>query len=153
MRPGRLPRLPSPHISPIFFANTLGDHGTLSVRNLSNTILKTPPATVMAVGVVFVLSAAEIVALLGDHGAGKSTVDNILSDTHAPATGSSRLEGRLADRRDARGAGAHGIEVVRQNVSVAGRQPVCMSVLRRGSRVDTRTVAETERVAMIPGVG
>lgn len=44
----------------LFFAVTLGDSGFLSVRNLSNIVLQTAPATVMAVGVVFVLSAGEI---------------------------------------------------------------------------------------------
>ena len=44
----------------LFFAITLGDHGFLSLRNLSNIFLQTAPATVMAIGVVFVLSAGEI---------------------------------------------------------------------------------------------
>lgn len=44
----------------LFFAITLGDSGFLSVRNLSNIVLQTAPATVMAVGLVFVLSAGEI---------------------------------------------------------------------------------------------
>ena len=44
----------------LFFAITLGDHGFLSARNLSNIVLQTAPATVMAVGIVFVLSAGEI---------------------------------------------------------------------------------------------
>ncbi|PZO81245.1 MAG: ABC transporter permease [Mesorhizobium amorphae] len=44
----------------LFFAVTLGDSGFLSVRNLSNIVLQTAPATVMAVGLVFVLSAGEI---------------------------------------------------------------------------------------------
>ncbi|MCO6049277.1 ABC transporter permease [Mesorhizobium sp. RP14(2022)] len=44
----------------LFFAITLGDSGFLTVRNLSNIVLQTAPATVMAVGLVFVLSAGEI---------------------------------------------------------------------------------------------
>lgn len=44
----------------LFFAVTLGDSGFLTVRNLSNIVLQTAPATVMAVGLVFVLSAGEI---------------------------------------------------------------------------------------------
>ena len=43
-----------------FFALTLHDDGFLSTRNLSNIVLQTAPATVMAVGLVFVLSAGEI---------------------------------------------------------------------------------------------
>ena len=107
----------------------------------------------MAVGVVFVLSAGEIVAPLGDNGAGKSTVVKIPSGTHAPAAGSIRLEVRRAGHRDARRAGARGIEVDHQNLFVANRQAVYMNVLRRGAQCGTRTVAETKRVAMTTGVG
>ena len=44
----------------LFFAITLYDDGFLSVRNLSNIVLQTAPATIMAIGFVFVLSAGEI---------------------------------------------------------------------------------------------
>ena len=44
----------------IFFAITLGDDGFLTVRNLSNIVLQTAPATIMAIGLVFALSAGEI---------------------------------------------------------------------------------------------
>lgn len=44
----------------IFFAAFLHDDGFLSTRNLTNIILQTAPVTVMAVGLVFVLSAGEI---------------------------------------------------------------------------------------------
>ncbi len=44
----------------LFFSVTLWDTGFLSSRNLINIVLQTAPATVMAVGLVFVLSAGEI---------------------------------------------------------------------------------------------
>ncbi len=44
----------------LFFAVTLADKGFLTSRNLSNIVLQTAPATVMAVSLVFVLSAGEI---------------------------------------------------------------------------------------------
>ena len=44
----------------LFFAIVLYDDGFLTTRNLSNIILQTAPTTVMAVGLVFVLSAGEI---------------------------------------------------------------------------------------------
>lgn len=44
----------------LFFALTLGSSGFLTAKNLSNIVLQTAPATVMAVGLVFVLSAGEI---------------------------------------------------------------------------------------------
>ena len=44
----------------LFFAATLADDGFLTPRNLSNIVLQTAPATVMAVGLVFALSAGVI---------------------------------------------------------------------------------------------
>lgn len=44
----------------LFFTVTLADKGFLTSRNLSNIVLQTAPATVMAVSLVFVLSAGEI---------------------------------------------------------------------------------------------
>ena len=44
----------------LFFAATLGSESFLTARNLANIVLQTAPATVMAVGLVFVLSAGEI---------------------------------------------------------------------------------------------
>ncbi len=44
----------------LFFAITLFDYGFLTTRNLTNIILQTAPATIMAIGLVYVLSAGEI---------------------------------------------------------------------------------------------
>lgn len=44
----------------LFFAITLHDDGFLTSRNLTNIILQTAPATIMAIGLVFALSAGEI---------------------------------------------------------------------------------------------
>lgn len=44
----------------LFFAAVLWDDGFLTQRNLTNIVLQTAPATVMAIGLVFVLSAGEI---------------------------------------------------------------------------------------------
>ncbi len=44
----------------LFFSLTLADTGFLTARNLSNIVLQTAPATVLAVGLVYVLSAGEI---------------------------------------------------------------------------------------------
>ncbi|WP_029040950.1 ABC transporter permease [Cucumibacter marinus] len=44
----------------LYFAVTLHDDGFLTQRNLTNIVLQTAPATIMAIGLVFVLSAREI---------------------------------------------------------------------------------------------
>jgi ribose transport system permease protein len=49
----------------VFFAATLSDDGFLSEDNLLNIVRQTTPVTVMAVAVVFVLSAGEIDLSLG----------------------------------------------------------------------------------------
>lgn len=49
----------------VFFAVVLRDSGFLTPRNLSNIVLQTAPVTVMAVGLVFVLSAGEIDLSIG----------------------------------------------------------------------------------------
>jgi ribose transport system permease protein len=49
----------------LFFAILLGDSGFLTWMNLSNIVIQTAPITVMAVGLVFVLSAGEIDLSMG----------------------------------------------------------------------------------------
>jgi ribose transport system permease protein len=49
----------------LFFAIVLKDSGFLTVRNLSNIVLQTAPATIMAIGLVFVMSAGEIDLSIG----------------------------------------------------------------------------------------
>lgn len=49
----------------LFFAVVLRDSGFLTPRNLSNIVLQTAPATIMAIGLVFVLSAGEIDLSIG----------------------------------------------------------------------------------------
>ena len=44
----------------LFFSAMLWNDGFLSARNLSNIVLQTAPATIMAIGLVFVLSSGEI---------------------------------------------------------------------------------------------
>lgn len=44
----------------LFFAATLHDDGFLTQRNLTNILLQTAPSTIMAIGLVFVLTAGEI---------------------------------------------------------------------------------------------
>jgi simple sugar transport system ATP-binding protein len=56
----------------------------------------------------------KVLCLLGDNGAGKSTVIKILSGFHAPTTGSIEIEGQPVEFASPRDASAHGIATVHQ---------------------------------------
>ncbi len=70
-------------------------------------------------GTDFDLQAGEILAVIGDNGAGKSSLIKVLSGAHAPDEGELRLDGavvRFGGPLDARRAG---IETVYQDLAVA----------------------------------
>ena len=81
------------------FAVALHGDGFTSSTNLLNIVRQTAPITVMAVAVVFVLSAGEIdlslgsVVALSALGARKSTVVRCLAGVHAPTAGRILLDG------------------------------------------------------------
>src|SRR3712207_857071 len=71
-------------------------------------------------GVNFHVDAGEVLGVVGDNGAGKSTLMKILSGLYAPSEGILKFEGRqlaFASPRDARMAG---IEMVYQDLALAG---------------------------------
>src|SRR5947209_4185158 len=71
---------------------------------------------------------SEIVALVGDNGAGKSTVVKIVSGVHRPTSGSISLNGNAVHFNDASAARRYGIEVVYQDLALAEMQPVYMNM-------------------------
>ncbi len=98
------------------------------------------------------IQAGEIMALVGDNGAGKSTVVKMVAGVHQPTEGTIYLNGALVRFADASAARAHGIEVVYQDLALANSQSVYMNLflgrelvtgpLRRLDR--RRMVCETE---------
>ena len=74
--------------------------------------------------VSFHLQRGEVLGVVGDNGAGKSTLMKILSGLYAPSEGQLVFEGRpvrFASPRDAR---AVGIEMVYQDLALAGNMPI-----------------------------
>jgi simple sugar transport system ATP-binding protein len=79
-------------------------------------------------GLTLEIAGGEIVALVGDNGAGKSTVVQCLAGVHEPTAGRIVIDGepvRFSSPLDAR---AHLIDVVPQDLALAGAQPVYMNV-------------------------
>ncbi len=74
------------------------------------------------------LHAGEIVALVGDNGAGKSTVVKCLAGVYPPTSGRILLEGQPVSFSSPLDARTHGIEVVFQDLALATAQPVYMNV-------------------------
>jgi ABC-type sugar transport system ATPase subunit len=74
------------------------------------------------------LDAGEIVALVGDNGAGKSTVVKCLAGVYAPTSGRILLGGQPVHFSSPLDARTQGIEVVLQDLALASAQPVYMNV-------------------------
>ncbi len=70
----------------------------------------------------------EVVALVGDNGAGKSTVIKTIAGIHAPTTGHIELHGGAVSLKGPKDARAAGIEVVYQDLALATLQPVYMNL-------------------------
>ncbi|MDQ0318168.1 ribose transport system permease protein [Pararhizobium capsulatum DSM 1112] len=71
----------------LFFALVLKDSGFLTVRNLTNIMLQTAPATIMAIGLVFVLSAGEIDLSFGSTVAVAALAAAVAMETYGIAAG------------------------------------------------------------------
>jgi ABC-type sugar transport system ATPase subunit len=74
------------------------------------------------------VSRGEIVALVGDNGAGKSTVVKIVAGMHQPSSGEIRLAGERVHFIDPSQSQAKGVQVVYQDLALAESQPVYMSL-------------------------
>jgi simple sugar transport system ATP-binding protein len=70
----------------------------------------------------------EIVALVGDNGAGKSTVVKCLAGVYPPTSGRILLDGRPVRFSSPLDARRQGIEAVLQDLALAAAQPVYMNV-------------------------
>lgn len=60
------------------------------------------------------VKAGEVLCLLGDNGAGKSTVIRLLSGVHQPTSGTIEMDGKPVTFRNPREAADHGIATVHQ---------------------------------------
>ena len=111
-------------------------------------------AVVAVDGMTLDADGGEVVALVGDNGAGKSTVVNCLAGVYPPTSGRILLDGATVQFPHPLEARRQGIEAVFQDLALAELQPVYMNMflgreLVRGPlrRLDRETMsAETQRL-------
>jgi len=111
-------------------------------------------AVVAVDGVTLDADGGEVVALVGDNGAGKSTVVNCLAGVYPPTSGRILLDGAAVQLPHPLEARRQGIEAVFQDLALADLQPVYMNMflgreLVRGPlrRLDREAMsAETQRL-------
>jgi simple sugar transport system ATP-binding protein len=72
----------------------------------------------------FHLAKGEVLGVVGDNGAGKSTLMKILSGLHAPSEGEIVFDGRPVRFSSPRDAREVGIEMVYQDLALAGNLPI-----------------------------
>ncbi|MFT4044591.1 MAG: ATP-binding cassette domain-containing protein [Gordonia sp. (in: high G+C Gram-positive bacteria)] len=87
----------------------------LEVREITKTY-----GTVQALrGASLTVRQNEVVALVGDNGAGKSTMIKAISGVIEPDSGQILVDGKVAEFHSPRDARAHGIETVYQDLALA----------------------------------
>ena len=103
---------------------SITDNSALSLRHLRKSF----GGVVAVEDFSLDLAAGEIVALVGDNGAGKSTVVKMISGVHTPDSGRMNLEGARMEFSDAAAARRRGIEVVHQDLALVNNQSVYMNM-------------------------
>lgn len=97
----------------------------------------------------FEVPANQVVTLVGENGAGKSTIFNILSGLTAPSTGSMRLNGRPYAPRSYGEAVDHGVSRVFQEQALIQNVPVYENLLLGQDHRFLRYGQIVDRAAMI----
>lgn len=113
-------------------------------------VTKRYPGTLAVDHVDLSVRRGEVHAIMGENGAGKSTLMKILAGSFTDYTGTIEIDGRLAKMHSPAQAKAHGVEMIYQELSLAGPLSVAENILvgrlpRKGLFLDKRTlVAETQ---------
>jgi simple sugar transport system ATP-binding protein len=87
--------------------------------------------------VSFALQAGEVVGLMGDNGAGKSTMVKMIAGNFPPTSGTVRMDGREVHFSGPLDARRHGIEIVHQDLALCNNLTAAANVylgreIRRG---------------------
>ncbi|MGO4517772.1 sugar ABC transporter ATP-binding protein [Terriglobus sp. 2YAB30_2] len=110
----------------------------------ANGILKRYPGNIALDHVDFRLHRNAVNVLIGENGAGKSTLMRILSGVESCDEGTILLDGKPITLRSPRDAGAHGISIVHQELSVMPNLDISENIfagreLTRVAMVDRKT--------------
>jgi simple sugar transport system ATP-binding protein len=129
---------------------------TLALENIDK---RYPNGTVANSGVSFTVTAGEIHALVGENGAGKSTIMKMLYGLERPSAGILRVDGRAVDFRHPQDAIAAGIGLVAQHLNLVPSLTVAENVVlgqelrRPGGRLDrAAALARTAELARQSGL-
>jgi simple sugar transport system ATP-binding protein len=96
----------------------------------------------------FHLAKGEVLGVVGDNGAGKSTLMKILSGLHAPSEGEIVFDGRPVRFTSPRDAREVGIEMVYQDLALAGNLPIYENIYlgrEPGSKLLGMTVVDRRK--------
>jgi fructose transport system ATP-binding protein len=106
-----------------------GSDGTRTTPVLEARGLVKRYGSVTAVdGADFELRAGEVLAVIGDNGAGKSSLIKVLAGAVVPDAGEIRMDGSPVTFHNTRDARAHGIETVYQDLAVAPALDIASNV-------------------------
>jgi len=114
-------------------------------------VTKRYPGTLAVDHVDLTVRRGEVHAIMGENGAGKSTLMKILAGSFGDYTGTIEVDGRAGRISSPAQAKAHGIEMIYQELSLAGPLSVAENILagrlpRKGFFLDRRAMAtETRR--------
>ena len=120
-------------------------------------IIRRYPGTVALKDVTYRVYRNQVNVLIGENGAGKSTMMRILAGVEAPDEGELLLDGAPIRLRSPREAARHGISIVHQELSVlsnldlaenmfAGREPVTKFVLLDRTTEERRSLEALRRL-------
>jgi simple sugar transport system ATP-binding protein len=104
-----------------------GGEGTDAVLRTEG-IAKTFGAVVALRRIDLQLQRGEVLGLVGDNGAGKSTFVKILTGFHRPDAGKIFLDGKEVRFRSVKEARSHGIETVYQDLALIPQLPVYLNL-------------------------
>lgn len=93
------------------------------------------------------LNDGEVKALVGDNGAGKSTIVNILSGVLRPDQGDIYIQGERVTFSNPSQARRYGVETVRQDLAIATQQPIFLNVFL-GREIKKRPFGLLDKKAM-----